>query len=328
MPIRRLAAPMFLTLSVLAGCAGTSADPGAEDDGALAAAPPKLGASTVSLPSGRKAVSIAAANGKLYLGLNDTGGHVVVVEPSTMKVVSSIDAYDLGGRSGLRIHADDGIARDGSSLVFYGYANEGPGAQFQEVIAWFDPATKKVTKEVRVELDKTIINPDSPLVDRPRVSVAVSGGKVYVALRHDRASKLVSFAVPSAESTVLNHDGALFKTGTSIDRYSKGLAVDGAAAYTVVAQGAKDGSVVRVDLETGKSTKIAKKVGYPTRVALDGEKLFVNDYNGALLTVDPSSGEITKTDEVDDFLEDEAFDADYAYLVTDSKLVVLPRPRN
>lgn len=320
-----LALSSLLTCALALGGCAASHDEGTEDDGALATAPPKTGAWAVSLPEGRKAVSVAMAGGKLYAGLNDTGGHVVVVDPATTKVLSEIATYDLAGKTGLRVPADDGITRDGNSLVFYGYANEGPGAQFQEVIAWFDPVTKKVTKEVRVELDKTIINPSSELVDRPRVSVAVSGGKVWVALRHDRASKLVSFEVPSAASSVVNHDGALFAAGTSIERYSKGLAVRAGAAYTVVASGAKDGYLVRVDLASGKSTKIAKQLGYPTRVSFDAGKLYVNDYNGALLTVDEATGNITKSDEVDDFLEDATFDADYAYLVTDSKFVVLAR---
>lgn len=298
-------------------CGGENAADSQDQEGALETSP-KLGQSTVSLPNGYLAVGIDVVGGKIWAGLNNDYGYAVSIDPSRMTVV---DKY--GPRDTPHLRASEAVTHDGREVVFLGYDNEGDrDNQFSYWMTWFNPATKKISKSIKVELDKTIVTPGNPFVDRPNVAFVIDGGKVHFSVAHKRVNKLVTFDVPSAAETVLNQDGKLFDRGVELPEFAKGLAIDGGAAYVGVPKNAQDGYVVKIDLSSGAQKKIGEKLGYPNAVRVAGSKLVVSDHNGRVLTLDKASGRVEKEDEMPDYIDDIAVSDGFVYAATRSAFVV------
>lgn len=298
--------------STACGSAGGTVDPepAAEEESALAEGAPKLGESAVALPDGRLASAIGVLKGKIYVGLNNDYGHFISVDASRMTIVDN-----WGPRDALRLRGQEGVTVADGKLVLLGYDNDGGrGEQFAYVLTWFDPAAKKIEKTLRIVLDKDIVDPNSSFVDRPNAAFEIVGSSIHFAISHKRVSKLVKLAIPRERDSVINRDGALFRPGIDLPRASKGLAIDGNAAYVAVPKNANDGYLERIDLETGEKTQVGEKLGYPVAVSLAQGKLFVADHNGRLVVVDKSSGRTVREEDANGFVDDMTVSGDYVYL--------------
>lgn len=299
-------------VGAVTGCSGGGTTPATDDSAALSS--PPQGLIPMQFRNDFKASTIAMLDKTLYVGLVNENGEIVYVDPVTMKPKKSYLAKwpDL-------TPSDMGMLVDGHDLVLFGLVTDGdyPPNQADSsesfVISWFNPATQKVDKSIRIAKDGA--------TDIPNTGIVMTGGKIYVASSDDGLRKLFSFDVPSAEHTELNQDRKLMNNGITLSAGTHGLAVEANTAFVGVASG-NGGYLERIDLESGKKTKFAEEVGYPVSLVASDGKLIASNLDGKLFWIDAQSGSIEKTVDAGDQVDGLSTDGKYVYGTTRSGIYV------
>jgi outer membrane protein assembly factor BamB len=316
--------PLALVLVVAglatAGCAGGADDVPTTNADDLTAV--KQGFTDVSSEwGGEKAIALAVAGGKAYVGFGERG--FAILDARTWKTTKRVARDDAG-----RFLPADSVQIVGDDLMVAGLRNDAPidpfqgGSSYRYVVSIVDRTSGAVKKDVTIDVMPVLSKAGESFFDLPNMSSTIDHGKVWLVISHARAKKLVGFDLPAARSTTLDLKALLAGPTFAVD-LAKDVAVHDGAAWLPVPDGRSSGFVKRIDLQTGATSKVGAELGYPVAVAFGTRAMFVANHEGALLAVDPVTGATLKSIAVPDFVTGVTSDANNVYVSTWKGLFVV-----